>query len=429
MTCYFAIMSAMKLRRRPVFCLLVYLCLLPTSMSIANGSPKDAPQAPQAQYRTALTLWRASHNQFAGWDLNGASIINDHTIQLDPVSALRGVDPYKPGAYKGHNFYNGGPFQVGEATSSITISAFPFTEAIASWNAAMPAGTWLETQIRARIGARWTAWYSLGVWASDNLTVQRHSVDGQRDADGTVSTDTLVLGSPANAFQLKARLFSDTGAHLPVVSSASVTLSTTPLSPATLVAGNPALWNKRINVPECSQMVYRDGGEAWCSPTSVSMLLAYWSADGSLCEPRVRATVSGVYDWVYDGHGNWPFNTAYAATQGYESYVTRLTSLAEAEPWVAAGVPVVISLGWGRGELSGAPIPLSDGHLALLVGFDASGNPIVNDPASSTDADVQRTYNRAELERLWLQHSGGTVYVIYPQGWPYGHYPPHNHFM
>jgi len=50
------------------------------------------------------------------------------------------------------------------------------------------------------------------------------------------------------------------------------------------------------------------------------------------------------------------------------------------------------------------------------VGFDAQGNPIVNDPASPTDADVQHTYLRSEFEPLWLQASGGTVYLIYPQG-------------
>jgi hypothetical protein len=147
------------------------------------------------------------------------------------------------------------------------------------------------------------------------------------------------------------------------------------------------------------------------------MVLAYWKADGAACEPRVRASVSGVYDWVYDGHGNWPFNAAYAATQGLESYVARFTSLAEAESWIAMGVPVVFSLGWGRGELTGAPVPSSNGHLALLVGFDAAGNPVVNDPAASSNNDVQRTYKRAELERLWLEHSGGTVYLIYPLNW------------
>jgi hypothetical protein len=124
--------------------------------------------------------------------------------------------------------------------------------------------------------------------------------------------------------------------------------------------------------------------------------------------------VRGVFDWLYDGHGNWPFNTAYAATQRVEGYVARFTSLAQAEPWIAAGVPVVISYAWKKSTLDGTPIPSSNGHLAVLVGFDAAGNPIVNDPAAASEAEVQRTYNRAQLETLWLESSGGTVYLLYP---------------
>ncbi len=163
-------------------------------------------------------------------------------------------------------------------------------------------------------------------------------------------------------------------------------------------------------------MVYPDGGTVWCSPTSTSMVLAYWAGDTGPCEPRVRAAVEGVYDWVYDGHGNWPFNTAYAATHGLVAEVVRFESMAEAERWVAAGVPVVISYYWHEGDLTGAPIPTSDGHLAVLVGFDAAGNPIVNDPAAADDAGVQRTYLRSELEHLWVKKSGGTAYLIYPTG-------------
>jgi hypothetical protein len=126
--------------------------------------------------------------------------------------------------------------------------------------------------------------------------------------------------------------------------------------------------------------------------------------------------VEGVYDWIYDGHGNWPFNTAYAATFGYEGYVARFTSLAQAEDFVKADVPVIMSIAWGKGDLSGADIESTNGHLIVLVGFDAQGNPIVNDPASPDDVSVQRTYLRSEFEPLWLQASGGTVYLIYPQG-------------
>jgi hypothetical protein len=147
-------------------------------------------------------------------------------------------------------------------------------------------------------------------------------------------------------------------------------------------------------------------------------VVAYWQHDNGPCEPRVRATVAGVYDWMYDGDGNWPFNAAFAQTRGLEAWVGRFTTMAEAERWVNAGVPLVISYAWGHGDLAGAPIPTSSGHLAVLVGFDPAGNPIVNDPAAASDADVQRTYDRAQLETLWLQNSGGTAYAIYPVGWP-----------
>jgi hypothetical protein len=389
------------------------------SVDAAGGAPPET-------YKTSLIRWRAANRQFRAWERAGVILDTEGALRLDPETAQSGTDPYPLKGYNGHNFYNGGRFLVGEAISPSMLTTFPFTQAIASWNAETPPGTWIETQLRARTGTGpqggWTKWYSMGVWVADNSAVERHSVEGQKDADGSVSTDTLVLGAAgkpatADAYQMKVRLFSQNGSALPRLVSAAVSISTTPARPAILTPGQPALWGKKIEVPECSQMVYKDGGEIWCSPTSISMVLSYWKADGAQCEGRVRASVSGVYDWVYDGHGNWPFNTAYVATQGLEGYVARFTSLAQAEPWIAAGVPVVISLGWGKGELTGAPIPSSSGHLTVLVGFDANGNPVVNDPAAGSNAEVQRTYKRAELERLWLEHSGGTVYLIYPPGW------------
>jgi hypothetical protein len=60
---------------------------------------------------------------------------------------------------------------------------------------------------------------------------------------------------------------------------------------------------------------------------------------------------------------------------------------------------------------------------AVLVGFDAVGNPMVNDPAAASDAAVQRTHLRSELEVLWLASSGGAVYLVHPPdrgpAWPW----------
>lgn len=382
---------------------------------LAGAAPASAKGA---AYQTGFQVWRAADGGFGGWTTDGVKLVEGE-LQLDLESADPGVDPYLPGEYYGGNFYNGGGFLVGEATSPVMTTSFGFFEAIASWNADTPPGTWVETLISARLGGRWTKWYNLGIWAADYSTIARHSVRLQGDSDGYVAVDTLVLTNkkiPGDAFQIKLRLFSADGAAVAAVRNVSVAYSTTAVKKPPLSAGNPAQWGTLLAVPECSQMVYPDGGEVWCSPTSTSMVLGYWMNDTGPCEPRVRAAVEGVYDWIYDGHGNWPFNTAYAATYGLEGYVARFTRLEQAERWVAAGVPVVASIAWGKGDLTGAPIPSSSGHLLVIVGFDPAGNPIVNDPAAASDDQVQRTYLRSEFESLWLSASGGTVYLIYPEG-------------
>jgi hypothetical protein len=419
------------MRRRPLLALPVPLALpaLP-AMGARTGAASDV-----TPYETVLVRWRSSSAGFAEWELEGVRRDPDGGLTLDPQEARPATDPYPPGGYRGASYYNGGPFLVGEATGPATPAGptgFPVHQAIASWNAATPEGTWLEALLRARVGdpggeERWTRWYSLGVWAAaSGGAVARHSVAGQRDADGDVAVDTLELDETrpgATAVQLRLRLCSAGPGMAPRVSGAAVALSTPPpgrlatggLAPAA-GAGDPAAWGRVLDLPACSQMVYPDGGEVWCSPTSVAMVLGYWDGDGGAggCEDRVRAAVEGVYDRVYRGHGNWAFNVAYAATLGMEAFVTRLTGLAGAEPWTAAGVPLVLSYGWRRGELRGAPLPSSNGHLAVLAGFDGAGDPVLYDPAAPRDSAVRRTYPRAQLEALWLSHSGGTAYVIAP---------------
>lgn len=407
------------------------------------GAPIARSQ--QAGYQAGIVQWFGVDGAFQSWELKGVRIASNGALLIDPSASATEQDPYITGSYYGGDYYNGGNFQVGEAVSPITATAFAFSQAVASWNVDAPSGTWIETDIRAQVGGRWTTWYSLGVWAPDDVAIARHSSGSQTDADGEVDVDTLVLDGHAglaDALQLRLRLFSATGTQSPAVRNVSVAVSTLPVKGIEPSAGNPNLWGKTLPVPECSQMVYADGGEVWCSPTSTSMVLKYWTQSHGPCEPIVRATVRSVYDWLYDGHGNWPFNTAYAATQKWRrqsathsgrawrhdaqrrpntqqlvAYVARFTDLAQAEEWVAAGVPIVVSIAWGQQELMGAPFPFSYGHLMVLVGFDVYGNPIVNDPGAPLDSAVQRTYLRQQFESLWLGHTGGTVYLIHPPRW------------
>ena len=385
-----------------------------------EDSSTSAKTNGEDQYRTGFIRWRATDNGFADWTLNGVRI-KDGALEIDPSTASPGADPYVAGTYEGGNYYNGGLFFVGEATSPEIETGFNYKDAIASWNAYTPAGTWLEIQFRARYGERWSKWYILGIWASEESTVRRHSVKAQDDADGRVAADTFLSLNKAeetNKFQLKFRLFSVDGVLTPSLRNASVAFSTSVPKSAGASTGKPALWNTSLDVLQCSQMVYPDGGDVWCSPTSISMVLSYWDGYTGLREPRVRTSVENVFDWIYNGHGNWPFNTAYTGTLGYEGYIARFTSLERVEEFVTAGVPVIASIAWRKGDLTGADIDSTDGHLVVIVGFDAEGNPIVNDPAVPEDERARRTYLRSEFEPLWLRASGGTVYLIYPEGKP-----------
>jgi hypothetical protein len=170
-------------------------------------------------------------------------------------------------------------------------------------------------------------------------------------------------------------------------------------------------------------MVYQDGGEVWCSPTSLSMVMAYWAGktgDPNLNQP-VPMIAAGTYDHVYQGWGNWPFNTAYASAYGLKATVSRFSSIEQVERWIEMGVPVMASIAWdnryGERQLSGAPLTLSEGHVLVIGGFDPAGNVIVNDPAGSDDSQVRRVYRRDEFARAWFSGSGGVVYLVYPRGW------------
>ena len=64
-------------------------------------------------YRTDLLRWRAAEGQFESWLLEGVELASDGSIRIDVSGARRGTDPYPPGGYHGHNFYNGGSYLFG----------------------------------------------------------------------------------------------------------------------------------------------------------------------------------------------------------------------------------------------------------------------------------------------------------------------------
>ena len=285
-----------------------------------------------------------------------------------------------------------------------------------------------------RSGGRWSRPLDLGEWASGATDIRRHGARGGDEAGSDawrVETDTVRRVDPgtyADAYRYELDLVSTDPAVSPAVREVSVVVSDSSRHGADpgrsrTVAGARG---RDLPVPARSQMLFPRGGEAWCSPTSLSMVMAYWGRETgeSALDRFVPEVADGVYDHVYEGWGNWPFNTAYAASHGLRARVGRLAALAEAEGWIASGVPLVASVAWDNGKtgqgLTGAPLGRSDGHLLVIRGFTRSGDVIVNDPAARDDAGVPRVYDHGEFSRAWLRNrgsSGGIVYLVQPPGW------------
>jgi uncharacterized protein YvpB len=311
-----------------------------------------------------------------------------------------------------------GSQDTGTLVSDVIRPPRTFKSAVLSWDATTPPGTWLEFRIRARVDGNWTNDYRLGEWSSGDHD-HRHSFDGQRDGKGDVRVDELVLSEPADSLQLVAELHrlpagsSHSGRPAPQLRALSVVLSG-PRDPVPKL--EPLRTAVDIDVPPYSQMTLSNG-DVLCSPTSLSMVLDYWARElnlGSLQRP-ILEVADRVDDPKY-GHGNWSFNVAYAALIGngqLRAFVTRLASIEQLERLLVEGIPTIASIRWKPNTLHGAPVPLSNGHLLVVRGFDKSGNVIVNDPAARKDDEVKRIYNRGEFDSAWSL-SGRTVYVVHP---------------
>lgn len=356
------------------------------------------------------------------------------TLASKGLSSAPYVDPYAN--INGDGVDGSGTYQYGTWTSPVHATSFEFNELVSSWNATTPVGTWVQSEVQPQLNdGHWGKWYVLGRWSSSDADFHRTSVGGQGDGDGYVAIDTFFAKDhPAVAYRLRLTLYRRAGSDAtPSVTrysavASNLTNEKNTFPSATTMNGSTV----ELNVPRYSQEIHHGeypqfdgGGEAWCSPTSTAMVVAYWGRSPSATElagipyadPWVDYTARNVFDYHYQGAGNWPFNTAYAAARGLVADVTQLHNLAEAEPFIKAGIPLVASIAFNSNKLTGADIKSTNGHLVVIVGFTGDGSVIVNDPASPDDASVRHVYDRAQFENAWIGGSGGIVYVDRPAGW------------
>lgn len=268
-----------------------------------------------------------------------------------------------------------------------TLHCAPAAAAVLSWNTRAAEGT-ISLRVRFVDGYR-SSWLPYVKWGAQG----RHSLS-PRAEEVTIETDVVRANKPFDALDVRAAPRLD-----------AIALAT----PCTQTPRDGARTSAlELDVPQYSQYVVSEE-RGWCSPASLAMVLAFHG-----CPLDVAAVAAAVYDGAYGGTGNWTFNAAYASTFGLRAFVAYLRDLVHAGAFIASGLPLVLSYAWNAGELEGAPLPESLGHLSVLRGFDRNGDPIVNDPAQPAP---RTTYRRDQFERLWLAH-GGIAYVLAPTSGP-----------
>lgn len=293
---------------------------------------------------------------------------------------------------------------TGTWTSTAHGPEFALTEIVASWQAAAPGASWVETQLSVRMGSSWSPWFSMGRWAFDDQAIKRTSNPHQDNAFSFISVDTWFphSGDSASAYHLRERLHGSADARPTIRQVAAVAFD----------SQQPSYHPSRTTM---SRTVDLDapGSQQLRSLPPDDVFNRHCRRDGAGDWAAIHT-----YDESYDGTGNWAFNTAYASHYGLDGSVRQYDSLVPLEDWVRRGVPAVVSIAWDntsdnqRMHLDGADIDATGGHLIVVRGFTADGSVIANDPASPTNAAVRHVYRREQFEFRWQHASAGAVYLI-----------------
>jgi hypothetical protein len=249
-------------------------------------------------------------------------------------------------------------------------------------------------EVSARVDGTWSPWVA-------TVTLGHADFQPLPSAAGplTAEIDELTTRRPLEAVRLRVR------SRGPWPEAWLASLSAAP--EARVDFGAPPGAGTAVRVPALSQ-VAEDPAIALriCSPTSVAMVLRYWG------RPATAAAVAAeVFHADTDRYGIWPAAIRAAAAQGVAGYLLRFPDWTAAAWCLSRRIPIIASIKYTAGELGGAPVEATTGHLIVLTGYE-DGVVLANDPAAPTADAVPRRYRRDELTRAWLERRG-IGYVLF----------------
>jgi len=257
---------------------------------------------------------------------------------------------------------------------------------------------------------RWSAWV-----AGATIGEARFVPLGARAEGLAAEIDEFVAEPTASAVRVRLRVRGD-GRHA-FAAPWLVSLSAWDGS-LSAPSGARSASATRLAVPALSQMeadaVIR---MRICSPASVAMVLAYWGE-----RVEVASLAREIFHPALDRYGVWPAAISAAGRHGVAGYLLRFPDWASAAWCLERGLPVIASVTYGAGELVGAAMPETSGHLLVLTGYEGD-EVLVNDPAGPTAASVARRYRLDQLCRVWLERAGVGYVLVRPPTSPIGRSP------
>ncbi len=284
-------------------------------------------------------------------------------------------------------------------------SVLDYVDVVPSWNSWTPEGTSIELQVRVRQGDKWSRWFSYGQWS-----------DMGRNSG-------LPLGQQDDMAQMdmgQLRLLKGTGQGVQYQLQLTRANPATPSPRVRRVAfswppdlGNADYTNVEIalDVPPRPQLPVPEIGNRICSPTSLSMVMAYHGVvqDVEQVAAGVRDNESGIY-------GSWIYNVAYASERGFAAWVQRCHSMNDVKAYLLQGLPIVASIKIAaKKDLEGAHNAYPHGHLVVVTGLthrEGQDYVLVNDPACHQEQDVPRHYRLDQFVRAWTRRG---IYVLSPE--------------
>jgi hypothetical protein len=281
-----------------------------------------------------------------------------------------------------------------------------------------------------RIGSRHRACLPLPPVAADQIIVPSFSMLGAADygfqfaleagghrwALAAINSEPLLeetrdgaLATHVDYFQT-ARAIDDAQLLLEVTSASAPTdyLLTVGVRAPRIDPAAGTRTSRRLPVPPLTQLTApRTIRRHICSPTCVTMVLRHYGVDTHLGDVARRC-----YHHPTRMFGVWPAALHTASRHGVIGAVEPFADTDTAAELADASIPLITSIRFAAGALTGAPQNSTGGHLVVATGWDTE-RVFVNDPCARDPRDVCTSYLRDEFARAWLTHRGAG-YVLLP---------------